>query len=255
MLKDRIKTLCHDLLRRAGLEVSFAKNANVESVMLKNLLHASGADIVLDVGANTGQFGDMLFREGFLGTVISFEALPDVHAILRQRAKRIAPTNWRVASCVALGSANGTLEMNIAGNSVSSSILPMMTAHEDAAPLSRYVRKEVVQVRRLDEIAMDYLPCDGCILIKIDTQGYELEVLKGATQLLGRTVALQLELSLVKLYAGAPSFVEAVSFANSLGYELFGIVPGFRDKRNGRLLQVDGFFMRCEPPTPDRQQR
>ena len=99
-------------------------------------------------------------------------------------------------------------------------------------------------MERLDEIAAPLVSATAKLMIKVDTQGYELEVLKGATGLLPQTVALQLELSLVALYEGAPTLVEMISYAQSQGFELFSIVPGFWDIRNGRSLQVDGFFVR-----------
>jgi len=120
--------------------------------------HATGASIVRDVGANIGQCGDALLREGFNGTLVSFEAIPDVHGQLLEHAKRRS-RSWLVAPCAALGSSNGQIEINI---------------------------------------------------------GYEMEVLKGATGLLGRTVALQLELSLAPLYDGAPTIAEVISFGGDL---------------------------------------
>jgi hypothetical protein len=101
-----------------------------------------------------------------------------------------------------------------------------------------------VHLETLDELASQFLPPEGPLFLKIDTQGYEMEVLKGSTKLLPRITALQLELSLSPLYDGAPTFTEMVSFVESEGYEMFGIVPGFKDPRIGRLLQLDGFFVR-----------
>jgi FkbM family methyltransferase len=238
-----LKASLQRVVRSLGWEVGRAKNAVVESAVLKNVLHATGASIVLDVGANVGQFGDLVFQGGYGGVLVSFEAIPTVHAQLVEYAKRRNPL-WVVAPCAALGSSRGQIEINVAGNSVSSSLLPMTDAHLEAEPLSRYVGKQLTDVVRLDELAPTLVPDTGAILIKVDTQGYEMEVLKGSTGLLSRTVALQLELSLVPMYHGAPTFVEMVSFAEASGYELFSIVPGFRDGRSGRLLQVDGFFVR-----------
>jgi hypothetical protein len=143
--------------------------------------------------------------------------------------------------------------MNVSANLVSSSVLPMLGAHLDAAPESRYVRQLTVAVERLDELVPALLPPAGQLLIKVDTQGYELQVLQGATDLLPRTVAIQLELSLLPLYEGAPTFTELIAFVQSIGFELFSIIPGFRDPRSGRLLQADGFFVRAamRPATGD----
>jgi hypothetical protein len=122
----------------------------------------------------------------------------------------------------------------------------MNRTHVDAAPQSRYVEKQTVNVERLDVLAPRLLAPDVHLLLKVDTQGYEMEVLKGATGLFPRIAALQLELSLIPLYDGAPGFAEMIQFAQSRGYELFGIVPGFRDRLSGRLLQADGFFVRSD---------
>lgn len=243
MSKTSIRSSIRRLLRKLGWEVQRFEHANVEQQVLKNILRATGANVVLDVGANIGQYGDLLFESGFDGTLISFEAIPSVHQQLSRHAmtKR---EQWQVAPCAALGSKRGQIDINVSANSVSSSILPMCETHLDAAPESRYVDKQTVAVDRLDALALEFIPASAVMLLKVDTQGYELEVLKGATGLLQSVAAIQIELSLTPLYEGAPTFVEMIDFMASTGYDLFSIVPGFRDQRSGRLLQVDGFFVR-----------
>ena len=237
-MRERI----HWALRRLGLVVRKLESSNDEYQVIRDTLRASGADVVLDVGANVGQFGDLVLETGFAGDLISFEAIPEVHERLVSHA-RARSRAWVVAPCAALGSKAGQTVINIAGNSVSSSLLPMRSEHVEAAPESAYVRTEVVRIERLDELAAKLIRPNGRLMIKIDTQGYELEVLAGATGLLPRTVALQVELSLVPLYEGAATFVEAVRQIESRGFELFSIAPGFKDRRTGRLLQVDGIFL------------
>jgi FkbM family methyltransferase len=237
-----IRSHVQQLFRRFGWEVQRVESANTERQLLKRLLRLTGADAVLDVGANTGQFGDLLLDIGFTGTLVSFEAQPDIHARLVRHANA-SGRPWLVAPCAALGSERGHIEMNISANSVSSSILPMRQAHIESAPQSKYVRTQTVSVERLDELAATYLAPTSTLFIKVDTQGYELEVLKGATGLLARTAALQLELSLVPLYERAPSLMDMVAYMSSRNYELFGLVPGFRDPKTGRTLQMDGFFV------------
>lgn len=241
-----IKQKIHRVLHRMGWELQRLENATVEFQAVKDVLRESRADVVIDVGANTGQFGALILDTGFKGLLISFEAIPAVHARLEEHARRRA-TSWVVGPCFALGSSPGETLINVSANSVSSSLLPMRREHLDAAPESAYVGTEAVQVRRLDDLADGLVPREGRLMIKVDTQGYELEVLKGATGLLPRVSAIQIELSLVPLYQGAPIAVEAIDFVESLGFEVFSIVPGFKDKRSGRLLQADGIFVRHEP--------
>lgn len=238
-----IKQKIHRVFHRMGWELQRLENASVEFQAVKDVLRESRADVVLDVGANTGQFGDLVLETGFKGMLISFEAIPSVHARLAEHARRTT-RSWVVGPCSALGSNPGETLINVSANSVSSSLLPMRREHLDAAPESAYVGAQTVQVRRLDDLADGLVPREARLMIKIDTQGYELEVLKGATRLLPRVSAIQLELSLVPLYQGAPAIVDAIGFVESLGFGMFSIVPGFKDKRSGRLLQVDGFFVR-----------
>jgi FkbM family methyltransferase len=245
-----IKNGLKRLFRACGLEVRRLQSSNSDYQVLKDVLRASGADVVLDIGANLGQFAQLVFDVGFKGTVVSFEAQPEVHRELLKRARmRSVPGKWIVADCSALGSTSGTIEMNIAGNSLSSSLLPMRAAHAEAAPASRYISKKLVKLERLDDAAARVVPADASLFLKIDTQGYEREVLEGATRLLERTVAVQLELSLVPLYEQAPSLVEMIAYLENRGFQMFGLVPVFRDERDGRLLQVDGTFIRSSSMT------
>jgi FkbM family methyltransferase len=227
-----------------GLEVTLLKNANIESQVLKRVLQFTEISVVLDVGANIGQFAELVFETGFTGTVISFEAIPKVHQRLLERAREKKSQAWVVAACSAIGNRRGTAQINVSANTASSSLLPMLGAHLDAAPESAYIEQQTIDIDTLDALADKLVPPAGKILIKVDTQGYEKQVLEGAEALLHRTAAIQLELSLVPLYAGAPTLVEMISFAESKGFELFSMVPGFRDRASGRLLQMDGFFVR-----------
>lgn len=238
-----IKSRVQRMVRRLGWEIRPVTSANIEQQVVRDILQASGAKIVLDIGANTGQWGDMVFDTGFSGKLISFEAIPSVHATLVAHAKRRS-RSWEVAPCAALGSARGHVEFNISANTVSSSVLPIRPEHTTAAPQSAYIKKQTVAVERVDELAMALLPPDGTMMIKVDTQGYELQVLKGASGLLHRTVAMQLELSLAALYESAPTFTEMVSYVQSIGFEIFNFVPVFKDAQTGRVLQVDGYFIR-----------
>jgi hypothetical protein len=85
------------------------------------------------------------------------------------------------------------------------------------------------------------------LFLKIDTQGYEDRVLRGAVELLPRAVGLQLEMSLVSLYEGQRRFDEMYVELVGKGFELWSMSPAFVDPRSGRLLQVDATFFRSQP--------
>lgn len=242
MSMARINTALKELFRHAGLEVRKLKYVNSEETVIPSLLRLVKPVAVLDVGANVGQFALMVRKLGYSGTIVSFEAIPEVHAALVEATAK--DSHWVAAPCGALGASRGEVDIHVSKNTVSSSLLPMAATHVEAAPDSIYVAKQSIRLERLDELAPTLLPEDGPLYLKIDTQGYEREVLKGATGLLNRLAAIQVEMSLVPLYDGAPTFIEMTTFIEGLGYEMFSLVPGFRNVQNGRLLQVDGFFVR-----------
>jgi|KBSMisStaDraftv2_1062788.scaffolds.fasta_scaffold605952_1 FkbM family methyltransferase len=232
-----------DLLRGAGIEVHRRTIHNSIDVQLERLLRGVGIDLVLDVGANAGQYAGGLRLLGYSGRIVSFEPLSTAHAQLSRAARPSA--GWEIAPRMAIGDADGTVSIHMAGNSVSSSILDMLPAHERAAPGSAYVASETVPLRRLDGVAGEYLAGARRILLKIDAQGYEDRVLAGAAGLLDRITAIQTELSLVPLYAGQLLFDEMRKRVEALGFELYAVFPGYVEERTGRTLQLDGFFLRC----------
>src|SRR5260370_18092929 len=140
----------------------------------------------------------MVRRGGFRGKIISFEPLAEAHSKLRQAAG--SDPLWTVAPRMALGDHAGTLLMHVAGSSASSSALPMLDAHLRAAPESAYIGTETVAVSRLDTVAEDLQVGGQNLFLKIDVQGFEPQVLDGATRLLDRIQGMELELSLTPLY-------------------------------------------------------
>ena len=208
----------------------------------RRLMTVSQIGVVLDVGANTGQYGQELRGElGYSGFICSFEPMSAAFRELQARAS--GDPDWQTFN-VALGDTVGTTSINIAGNSYSSSILDMLPAHEAAAPESTFVGTEEIRMRTLDSIFEDVCPRGERVYLKIDTQGFEGRVLRGAQESLPKIDAVQLELPLVPLYDGELPFVDLCKFMLGEGYTLVALDPGFTDPRTGRLLQVDGIFVR-----------
>jgi FkbM family methyltransferase len=239
-----LKTLVKRTARRLGLDVRRYVPVNSPAAQLHAMLRAHGVNVVLDVGANVGQFGVLLRTEaGYRGRIVSFEPMRAAHAELSRTAAGDA--DWIVARRAAIGASSGTVQLNVSGNSVSSSILPMLDAHSQVAPQSRYQATEPVPLDTLDSLAAEYLDDRSVCFLKIDTQGYEAEVLKGAVATVSRAVGLQIELSLVPLYEGQKLMPELIRDLNARGFELWGLFPAFVDDSSGRLLQVDATFFRA----------
>ena len=195
---------------------------------------------VIDVGANVGQFAKFVRNSGFEGNIYSFEPLKDAFNILSKNAKQ--DKNWHVYN-LALGDIDKNSEMNIASNSVSSSILEMTNSHLQAAPESAYFKKQSIEVRKLDSIIKDF-NLNKNILLKIDAQGYEKKILIGAEKSLSIINTIQLEMSVIPLYNGEELYFEISKYLYDLGYKIIKIIPGYYDKQTKELLQFDGIFHR-----------
>jgi hypothetical protein len=118
----------------------------------------------------------------------------------------------------------------------------MLTAHQRAAPDSAYVQTETIALNPLDEVC-PLVPEDR-LLLKVDVQGYEKNVLDGASRVLKHCRAIIVEMSLVPLYDGQSLALELWEYLMSLGFHACYFTPGFRDPRSGRMLQMDGVFVR-----------
>ena len=197
-------------------------------------------DLVLDVGAADGGYGTSLRRFGYTGRIVSFEPLSASFESLIATIKD-DPT-W-TAHHLALGAESGSASINIASNRASSSFRPMLDSHRAATPAVDFVAQETVTVSRLDDLDDEHLTSARRPFLKVDTQGFEREVLAGATDLISRCAGIQLELSFIPLYDGGMLVDEAISWAYDQGFHLVNIEQGYAAP-SGEILQVDGVFVR-----------
>ena len=206
------------------------------------LMHNRGIDLVLDVGANKGQFGCSLREEiGYRGRIVSFEPLSEAFADLRRIAAGDA--GW---SChnLALGEDTGSATINISANSHSSSLLSVNERTLEIEPSVAHVGRETVKLRRLDDVFADVVRPGETPYLKIDVQGYEIEVLKGGLNVLGRFPLIQLETSFFPVYKEEPLIGEVIQFLAALGFRVVSFEPGWDDPRTGEMLQADLIFAR-----------
>lgn len=238
----KIKKLLNKVLQALGWGLKRYNVSCDPSLQLFSALSHVQTDIVFDIGANTGQFAQQLRATGFAGTIVSFDPLTTAHAALTAAAA--ADSAWLVHPRAAVGDEDGEININIAGNSVSSSVLPMLDAHSSAAPGSAYVSSERAPLVRLDSVAGQYLDASSRLFIKIDTQGFEWQVLDGAIYTLRQAQGVLLEVSLTPLYEGQKLWLEMVKRLELEGFTLWALQNGFTDPHTGRSLQVDAIFLR-----------
>jgi FkbM family methyltransferase len=196
---------------------------------------------VIDVGANSGQFGKKLRGAGFSGRIHSVEPLAEPYSQLRAAAARDA--RWTTQQAAVAATA-GSITVNVSANSVSSSVLPILERSTEAAPQTGYVATAEVAATTVDDSVTSLGLRPDRSLLKVDVQGYEQQVLDGAAKSLDRFAAVRIELSLVELYGGQTLMPELVDHLSARGFDLWLVEPGFADPRTRRLQQHDGVFFR-----------
>lgn len=238
---NALKRGARRLVRRLGYEIvptaflehhAFARH-------LDTLFRALQIDCVLDVGANRGQYHDFLRdRVGFDGWIISFEPVPRAVALLRNRAA--TDPRWLIQG-YALGSEDGRQPMNVMKPDFLSSFRT-----PDYSKVRLYTQRDVfdhvesVEVRALDSVVRELRlshPLSNPYL-KLDTQGFDLEVIHGASSTLPAIRALQTEISVRPMYEKAPSYREMLDALTGRGFDITAMFPVGRDERL-RVIEFD----------------
>jgi len=218
---------------------------------------------VIDVGANVGQFA-IAAAKLFPGChVHSFEPLPECAERLSRYARKLGSIT---VYPIALGDVEGELSLNRNSYSLSSSFLPLARPHREAFPGAREVGSVRVQVSTLDRVYGRGLDGDGGplphpllgqgegteeeglsalrgpVMLKLDVQGFEARVLRGAEKTLARTDYMVLEASFKPMYEGEPLFADLVKMAEGFGFRFARPVGWLSEPRTGEVIQADLLF-------------
>ncbi len=237
-----MKRVIQKFFNKIGFQVQRFNPQNSQSALLIKILNDHGINLVVDIGANTGQFAKSLLSIGYRGNLLSFEPLTEAHEKLTRASEKYK--NWEIFPRCAIGEKSHNTVINVSSNSVSSSILPMLSSHELAAPDSSFIKTEDVIVYRLDEVLKRYLDQSSKLFIKIDTQGYEWIVMNGLSGILDKVSIIELELSLLPLYESQHLWLDFIERLELDGFKLWRLHPAFNDNKTGQTLQFDGLFVR-----------
>jgi len=232
--------VARDVARRFGVDLVRYPTHDTQFRVAK-LLDRLGVDCVLDVGANAGQYATELRDLGYTGRIRSFEPLKDAYAELARVATGDA--GWSHEN-IAVGAENTTTTINVAKNSYSSSLRDMLPLHDQAAPSARVVGSQEVVVERLDTRFDEHIGGARRVFLKVDTQGFEDQVLAGCGDRLDDVCGLQLEMSLQPLYAGQKLFADIFETVTGRGFTIVDVAPEFADPTTAAMLQANGVFVR-----------
>jgi FkbM family methyltransferase len=236
----QLKPALHGLFQRFGFDIVRYDGRRYLNQKRIELIRAREVNLVLDVGANLGQYAFELRRDGYHGRIVSFEPL--TRAFTRLEVLAASDPNWECVQA-ALGSGESEEDLHVSENLWSSSFLPMAPVHQAAAPSSAYVTRERVRVRTIDSIGV--VSASDRVYLKIDVQGLEASVLEGAQGALTQVEAVELELCLRELYSGQELLGDLVKRLRRVDFypTMFG-GASFLAPESGELLSLDGIFVR-----------
>jgi FkbM family methyltransferase len=224
-------------LRRFGYD--FRRIEHFGEPTLMDFVTSHGIDLVLDVGANEGQFAIELREAGYSGDIMSFEPIASAYEKLAANAAR--DSKWQACK-VALGDRRSIATIEVTALSVFSSMQPQAERLRDWHPGTKIVGSERVEIVPLDSIVH---PAPGRrIFLKVDTQGSEEQVLTGAQNVLGHAWGVQLELPVVHFYENVWSLTTAITFMERAGFTIAQLRPVVYLPGTASLGEIDCVFRR-----------
>ena len=236
------------LARRLGVYVTRDPDWLVYEDHLRRILSTFKINCVLDVGSYRGDFARMLRRLGYIGLIISFEPVGSNFEALEEA--RIEDSEWH-AHRMALGATKGEAPMHVFTGATFHSFLPPSKYGLSRFPDKMQVeRTESVPLDRLDNILDDLVKDvkDPHIFLKVDTQGYDLEVMRGLGNKAPAISALQIEMAVNPIYDDASnSFADALSYLSRLGFQVSGLFPvSFNADDRVQVVEFDCLMFRPE---------
>lgn len=232
---------CRRFLRATGFDLTQADGTLWG--LLDSLFRLRHINCVIDVGAHFGEYAKRLRFMGYTGSICSFEPVGASFEILQKAAAH--DPKWHVYH-YALGREDGPRNVNVTSHSVFSSFLEPSEFSRSEFPLhTDVVSTQTVQMTTLDQVFGECIRTIDSpkVFLKLDTQGYDFEVLAGARQSIEKIEALQSELSVLHCYQGMKSFTDGLAAIQDLGFCISGLFPVGRTS-DLRLIEGDCVLVR-----------
>lgn len=245
MLKKIAKKSVERIARKMGLLVipEWKLDAYFLATRLKRIISEYQIDCIFDIGANLGQYHDFLrIHVEYDGLILSFEPDIDNLKILNERKK--TDNKWIIFDC-ALGKERKERDFNIMKSSAFNSFLEPNDSETDLFNERNSVIKTVsIETKRLDEMFADIQskhPFKNAFL-KIDTQGFDLEVFEGASGCLDNIRGIQTEISVMPIYKNMPTFETSFQIFKSKGFEVSGLYS-LSESRFPHAVEFDCIYL------------
>ncbi len=228
--RRRLKKLRHTPARNLAV-------GHIESLELLECTRVVGIKVIYDVGANVGTWSLLARSVIPEASIEAFEPIPKHHISFNRILRGVEGVNLHP---LALGSQNTSAVLRVTDFSDASSFLPLAEASRTQFGVKEVEQLET-QMRRLDDYRLEQKMAFPD-LIKLDVQGYELEILKGASECLRAAKAVVVEVSFIEYYRGQCLFHDVVEFLAQFGLLLTAL--GVHTRLGTEMHQTDALFLR-----------
>ncbi|MFT6802525.1 MAG: FkbM family methyltransferase [Salibacteraceae bacterium] len=239
---NKVLTLIQIVIHQKRSPFEFFKSGS--SIASSNLAYGlkkycKDLDLIIDVGANQGQFSIASSKCFPKADIYAFEPSKKTFNKLTKNTKEIS--NLHLFNC-ALGNSSGTITFFENDYSHASSILKISKTQVDNQPATRNVTESTVDIKKLDEVDINFGTENRLkVLLKLDVQGYEKNVLEGSLNILEKVDFILFESSFVQMYDNEPLFNELNDFLTNQNFKF--IKPlGFFKSKDGDILQMDALY-------------
>lgn len=189
---------------------------------IKAIIDLYQIDLVIDAGANIGQFATELRSNGYAGEIISFEPVKKSY---HELAKKCMHDPLWAAVPLGLGANNEELRINTSPFSVFDSLLTLSNFATSNWKTLGVDSTELITITTLDQYLLENKLDHRRIFLKLDTQGYDLEVFKGSLKCIDSIKAMQSEVSFIKIYKEMPNFIDVLENYLSAGFQISAFFP------------------------------
>jgi FkbM family methyltransferase len=238
-----MKQTIQKLFKQLGYKIESYNFFRSHEIRRVKFMQDHDISLVLDIGANEGQYGQSIRHLGYKGKIISFEPVKAIFEKLRNNAH--LDEYWQVRG-EAVGDYDGETAIYISRFSQASSLLPAT-----GLAGTEYFKtecQEKVSIHKLDSLKEELQIELNKVYLKIDCQGFEKNFLKGCCDLIKYKSFhfIELELSIETFYEGETLFIDMLTYMQEIDFEMISINPTFIDPKTGYVLQHDCIFKNKE---------
>ena len=197
-------------------------------------------DLIIDIGASTGQYAKMLRRFGYEKYIFSIEPVSKSFKILNKNCS--SDKKWSSKQYIISQQNKKKIKINVSKDFDNSSILNSTELHLKNHKGAEFFYTEQIDNKSLDQLLNEDIDIQKNMMLKIDTQGTESDILESGDASLDKFKLIQVELSIQKLYSNQKLWTEVVQFMKEKGFDVWNIIPGYKQKDKGQLYQFDAIF-------------